>query len=60
MHGVGDLAVCLPLAGYGRGPTVDSDECLSCSDYGDIGVSAVWQADPDTTWQELGALPWVA
>lgn len=60
MRGVGDLVVCLPLAGYGRVPMVDSDACPSCCDYSGIGVWAVWQADPDTTWQELGALPRVA
>ena len=42
MRGVGDLVVCLPLAGYGMGPTVDSDEWPSYCDYSDIGVWAVW------------------
>lgn len=58
-NGVADWEVWLLLAGYGRGSTVNSDECPSYCDYPDIGVWAVWQIDLDTTWQESGALPWV-
>ena len=41
MHRVGDLAVCLPLAGCGRGLMVDPDGCLSYSDCGGVGIWAV-------------------
>lgn len=58
-YGVADWEVWLLLAGYGRGSTVNSDECPSYCDYPDVGVWAVWQIDLDTTWQESGALPWV-